>query len=237
MSTVVGLDARRPEAWITVRLEEGSLKAITHHETLDDVLEEAREAEAIAVDVPIGHDDREGSKRGGRRLADVRARELLGDAAERVYWTPPPSVFELDDHEQALERAREEGWPEPEEGMFAGRKRLLAVNRRALEDDRIVEVHPEVSYTALNEQLGGLGPLETYGRGPRATYERLELLAEVDLRPARSVGGVGRLSPRDVLEASVAAWSADRVARGEAQRFPKDPPEDPETGRPVAIQA
>lgn len=237
MATVLGLDARRPKAWVSVRLEEGSLRAITHQDTLDSALSEADDAEAIAVDVPLGHDDPDGSKQGGRRAADIAARERLGEAAERVFWTPPLDVFEAESYEEACRIADEEGWPRPEEPMFAGRKRLLEVNRRAREDDRLVEAHPEVSYAVLNEQLDGRGPLETYGRGPRATYERLNLLAEVDLRPARSLGGVGRLSPRDVLEASAAAWSADRVAQGLAETFPADPPEDPRTGRRVAIHA
>lgn len=235
MATVLGLDARRPRAWVAVRLEEGNLSSIASHDTLEQVLEAADEADVIAVDVPIGHDDREGDRRGGRRAADGAARDRLGEAAERVFWTPPLQVFEAESYEQAVETAKREGWPTPEQPMFAGRERLSAVNRAAEEDERIVEMHPEISYLAMNEAHGEGGVLDTYGRGSRATYERLDLLAEVGLRPARSLGGVGRMSPRDVLEASAAAWSADREARGEAGRLPEDPPEDPETGREVCI--
>lgn len=235
MTAVLGVDARRPEAWITVRLEDGSLAAISRYDTLDELLEAASDVAAIAVDVPIGHDDREGEN-GGRRAADEAAREALGEAAERVFWTPPLQVFEHDDHEAARRQAEAEGWPVPEKPMFAGRERLLAVNEAAGEDERIVEAHPAISYLALNEQVGEGGPLETYGRGPRATYERLQLLAEVGLRPARSLGGVGRMSPRDVLAASACAWTAHRVATGEAGQLPEDPPADPWTGREVAIR-
>lgn len=235
MATVLGIDARRPQAWVTVRLEEGALDAIGFHEDFDSVRSQLGGVEVAAVDVPLGHDDPWGEENGGRRQADVQARKALADAADRVFWTPPPDVFEVSSFEEACRLAREEAWPEPEEAMFAGRQRLATANGAAQEDERFVEVHPEVSYRALNEQVGNTGPLETYGRGPRATYERLELLAEVGLRPARSVGGVGRMSPRDVLEASIAAWSADRVARDEHGRLPRDPPQDPRTGRPVAI--
>jgi predicted RNase H-like nuclease len=234
VTTVLGVDARRPEAWIAVQLEDGSLASIRRHDTLEALLAEAGEAATVAVDVPIGHEDREGEA-GGRRACDRAARQALGDHAERVFWTPPLQVFDEEDHEQAVELAEDRGWPAPEKPMFAGRRRLQAVNEAALADDRIVEVHPAVSYRALNEAVGEGGPLETYGRGPRATYERLQLLAEVGMRPARSLGGVGRMSPRDVLEASIAAWSAHRVARGEHGTLPETPPDDPLTGREVCI--
>lgn len=234
VATVLGVDARRPDAWVTVELRDGSLASIARHDSLEQVLAEAEAAEVVAVDVPIGHDDRHGDD-GGRRAADRAARDALGEAAERVFWTPPPAVFDQPDHEAACELAEERGWPTPRKPMFAGRQRLQAVNEAATRDDGIVEIHPEISYTALNELHGDGGPLETYGRGPRATYERLQLLAEAGLRPTRSLGGVGRMSPRDVLEASIAAWSADRDARGEAGQLPEDPPTDPATGRPVRI--
>lgn len=235
MTTVLGVDARRPDAWVTVRLEEGRLAAISRFQTLDELLAEAGDAAVVAFDVPIGHDDRDGSRRGGRRAADVAARDALGEAGERVFWTPPLQVFEHDSYGQAAKQAEAEGWPVPEEPMFAGRRRLLAVNEAAGDDERIVEIHPETTYLALSEAHADGGPLATYGRGPRATYERLQLLAEVGLRPARSLGGVGRMSPRDVLEASAAAWSADRVARGDHGRLPEDPPSDLRTGREVCI--
>jgi predicted RNase H-like nuclease len=235
VAIVLGVDARRPEAWVGVELDDGSLASIARYDSLEELLGEAEHADVVAVDVPIGHDDPQGEARGGRRAADQAAREALGEAAERVFWTPPPAVFEAEDHEAAKRRAEAAGWPTPREPMFAGRSRLRAVNEAAEHDDRFVEVHPEISYMALHEAAGEGGPLSAYGRGPRATYERLQLLAEAGLRPTRSLGGVGRMSPRDVLEASIAAWSADRVARGEAGQLPGDPPEDPRTGRPVRI--
>jgi len=235
VTRVLGVDARQPDAWVAVELQDGSLAAIRRFDQLDELLASAGGADTIAVDVPIGHDDPEGNQRDGRRRADVAAREALGEAAERVFWTPPLGVFEADSYEPACQIAEEQGWPRPAEPMFAGRQRLLAVNEAAGDDHRIVEMHPEVSYLALNDARGEGGPLETYGRGARATYERLRLLAEVGLRPTRSLGGVGRMSPRDVLDASIAAWSAHRVAEGEAGRLPEVPDEDPQTGRPVAI--
>lgn len=237
MTTVLGVDARRPDAWVTVELSEGSLASIARHDSLEAVLASAEDAHTVAFDVPIGHEDRQGSQRDGRRGADVAARDSMGEAADRVFWTPPLQVFEHDSYASARRQAEEEGWPVPREPMFAGRARLQAVNEAAAHDDRIVEIHPEVSYLALNEEHGGTGPLATHGRGPRATYERLQLLAQAGLRPTRSLGGVGRMNPRDVLEATVAAWSAHRVANSQARRLPEDPPTDPRTGRRVCIHA
>jgi predicted RNase H-like nuclease len=234
--TVLGLDARNPRAWVTVRLEDGNLAAIENHPAMDPVLDKLDHVDAVGVNVPVGHDDPTGERRGGRRACDVEARELLGDKADRVYWTPPFEVFEADTYEKACEIADSHGWPEPAKGMYKGKERLFAINDAAIEARNIVEIHPAVSWTALNERHGGSGPLVTYGRGPQATYKRLQLLGEDGLRPARSLGGVGMLDPSRVLDASIAAWSADRIATKDAVTLPEDPPRDPSTGRRVAIR-
>jgi predicted RNase H-like nuclease len=59
--------------------------------------------------------------------------------------------------------------------------------------------------------------------------ERVGIVVPVDLGPAGRVAGVD-----DVLDAAVAAWSAQRIARGEARCLP-DPPERDAEGRSVAI--
>lgn len=231
MTRVAGLSGTRtPAGWVLVQLEDRALGAIRLQPDLGSALATADEAGVVAVDLPVGHDD----PKGGVRACDERAREFVGPRSGSVPKIPPPEVLEAHDLAAARDLAEARGWPVPDEALFALRERILAVNRA--DDDRLVEVHPEVSYVAIRDAIDDPGYLEHPPGDRRGRHERLELLYEVDLRPARSMGGVGRASPMDVLEATAAAWSAHRVAAGDAGTLPADPPPDPETGRPVAIR-
>jgi hypothetical protein len=66
-------------------------------------------------------------------------------------------------------------------------------------------------------------------------FEWLDLLRKEGLRPARSLGGVGRASPDDVLDATAVAWSAQRLAGGSGASLPVAPSKDPATGRAIGI--
>lgn len=82
------------------------------------------------------------------------------------------------------------------------------------------EVHPEVSFAVLS----GDEPMASSKRTWNRMQERLAALATAGvrlpdrLRPAGSVAGVD-----DVLDAAVVAWTARRIARGEAISFPSRP--------------
>lgn len=243
MTVVVGADgsgAPGPTGWVLVRLGDGQLRFAALVGSFKEVLAEVEEAgaEALAVDIPIGHDDPDGTARGGRRLADRAAKAFLGPRHASVFPVPPLSLFELDDHEAAAARAEQEGWIKPSRQVWNLGPRIREVHaavRDHAAGDRIFEAHPEVSFQALHHQLGGGGALDHGKRDPDGVHERLELLHRAGLRPRRALGGVGRASPDDVLDATVCAWTAARIAAGEAATLPEEPPTDPETGRPVAI--
>lgn len=230
VTAVAGVSGvRTPAGWVLVVLGEAGLDEIRLVPDLPSLLDEVEDAATVAVDLPLGHDDPEG----GVRAADRAAREHVA-WPESVWQVPPREVLEAADLASARKRAREQGWPEPAEDLFAVRDRVRAIND--VEDGRLVEFHPEVSYQALQAEVGSDQGLEHPPGDRRGRYERLRLLYEVDLRPARAFGGVGRASPMDVLEATVGAWTARRVEDGVAGTIPDDPPEDPDTGRPVAVR-
>jgi len=90
---------------------------------------------------------------------------------------------------------------------------------------RIFEVHPEVSFHALSVSLGGDGTL-----APKKTFtgamQRLRMLE------ASGVSGVSAIlegssalgaAEDDVLDAAVAAWTAQRKVSGNAQCHPAQP--------------
>jgi len=63
---------------------------------------------------------------------------------------------------------------------------------------------------------------------------RLELVRRHGVELHRTLEGIDKAGADDVLDAAAAAWSAWRVARGQARSLP-EPPETGPTGRPVAI--
>ncbi len=217
-----------------VELEDQRLVSLQQLGGLDEVLEAAAEAEIIAVDLAVGHDDPEGKRRGGRRACDVAAREVHGDNRPDLPLVPPPSLLALDDLEVAQEAAEDRGWVEPVAGLWRLKDRLSALDQVA-DDERLFEVRTELSFEAMQRSQGREGQLPTPPHAWKGLVARLKLLAEEGLRPARSVGGVGHLSPKEATGATAAAWTAHRIATGEAVSLLDTPPDDPRTGRPVTI--
>ena len=111
--------------------------------------------------------------------------------------------------------AKEQGWPGLAAQSFALKKQILAVQPLAAADERIWEVHPEVSFAAAHGHPL-VWPKSTWnGIGlRRAILEREGVVLPADLGP----GGAADIA--DVLDAAVAAWSARRIAVGESQSLP-----------------
>lgn len=275
VTTVLGVDGAkvgpRAKGWVVVQLDDGKLRqAELVRGAFDEVLDRAEDAGAavVAVDVPIGHDDPDGSLRDGRRLCDVEAKRFLGPRHASVFPVPPPKVLRQGDHEAARRLADEHGWIKPSAQLWNIRDRILDVEvhlqgrgrgqsqargnggsgerggrgepgERGDRGGRVLEVHPEVSFQVLLSETSTTGEqplhLEHSKKDPDGIYERLDLLHRAGLRPSRSIGGIGRASPDDILDATVCAWSAHRLAEGLGGSIPDAPPRDPRTGRPVAI--
>ncbi len=95
---------------------------------------------------------------------------------------------------------------------------------------QVVDVHPEVSFATL---AGRFLP------EPKTTWAgfdlRRRLLANAGIVLDGDLGLTGRrVSPDDVFDAAVAAWTAERVVRGVHVSLP-DPPELLADGRRAAI--
>jgi predicted RNase H-like nuclease len=87
---------------------------------------------------------------------------------------------------------------------------------------RVVEVHPEVSFAAMNgDKPLALPKKESAGRAARMAL--LDQAWGLDARAIVAKHRSGGVQPDDILDALVACWTAERVLRQLAQRFPKDP--------------
>jgi predicted RNase H-like nuclease len=218
----VGVDGY-PKGWVAVALVDGRFDAAATFATFEDVLAAYPDAAGIGVDIPIGLPER------GGRAADRCARELVGARRGSVFATPPRAALAARSHAEAVERCRAVGAPGVSAQAYALLGKIREVDRLVGPGDRVVEVHPEVSFRALAGQPLALAKT-TWG----GFALRRRLLAGAGVVLPDEIGPAGLAGPDDVLDAAAAAWSADRVARGLARTLP-EPPERDERGRPVAI--
>jgi predicted RNase H-like nuclease len=221
MPTVVGVDGYR-EGWVAVALQGGRYFAASVHPAFGDMLNQYPDVQVIAVDIPIG------LPQGEPREADVAARKFLRKAASSVFSCPPREVLECPTYGEASAMATRLTGKGITKQSFALGRRILEVDDLVQPGDKVIEVHPEVSFRALANR-----PLDRKKTWDGA-MQRRELLAQSGIDLPSSLGVAGIAPVDDVLDAAVAAWSAGRYARGEAESLPEDPPLD-HRGRRVAI--
>ena len=228
LNGILGVDACKT-GWVGVVLERGEASAY-FGPTIAELISIAEATKALAVvaiDIPIGLAD------AGRRQADVKAREAVGPRRSSVFMTPVRAAIQADDHVTAVRLSRQLTGDGISIQAFSLRTKILEVDAWVRKETRrVVEVHPEVSFARMAR-----APL----RDSKATWagveRRRELLAAEGIRLVGDLGHAGRVAGvDDVLDAAAAAWSARRVASGEAVSLPS-PPETYSDGWPCAIWA
>jgi predicted RNase H-like nuclease len=205
---VAGVDGTKG-GWVAIVLENGRFAGDYLLRPVETAFDELSGAEIIAIDIPIGF---------GPREADRAARSFLTGSAGVVFPTPPRDV---------LEAPFGPGLGFPKQAHSLG-PRILHVTELARRDARFREVHPEVSFRAMN----GGRPLGHRKKSAAGALRRLELLRAVGIE-LTALRDAGSAPLDDVLDAAAAAWSAQRILTGAAKSLP-DPPEEID-GYPVAI--
>ncbi len=233
MGIAVGLDGC-PTGWIAAVVDDGRLLAVEYRESAHSAIEAYPDAEAFAFDIPIG------LSRDGRRDADIAARAFLGTRANSVFWAPLHAVLGVDrgafsTHREAYAEARRVsmrasgGRHSISAQSFMLVPKIRDVDAIASADARVYEAHPEVSFAEI---AGGraLPSKKTWD----GLMQRRALLSAAGLAIPALVGEASRRGAADdIVDAVACAWTAARIARGEARSLP-DPPQHLE-GREVAI--
>jgi predicted RNase H-like nuclease len=221
---VVGVDGC-PGGWVAILLSEGVVAGAAFAARFSELLAAIPAGALVAVDIPIGLPKR------GWRKADAAARQFLRGQASSVFSTPPRPVVEAATYQEANRRCRELTGQGLSRQAFALAGKILDVDRsRAEVGARLYEVHPEVSFRAL-----ATTPLQAAKRTWVGHLQRRVLLERAGIVVPADLGSAGRMAGvDDVLDAAVAAWSAQRIAAGIARSLP-DPPERDTEGRAVAI--
>jgi predicted RNase H-like nuclease len=197
---VAGLDGTKG-GWVAIELNEGSFERDRLIQPIESDLGELAKAEVIAVDVPIGF--------GPDRRADTAARAFLRGNASTVFPTPSRDILEVPFGPGLGVSAQ----------SHALGPRIIHFTALARVDPRIREVHPEVSFRAMN----GGDPLRHRKRSAAGALKRVDLLIRHGIELVNLVD-CAAVPLDDVLDAAAAAWSANRIAHGQARSLP-DPPE------------
>ena len=210
--------------WVAVALEDGAFAGSWVVRSVADLHDDP--AVVIGVDTPLGHAGE------NRRQADVQAKKLLGPRQVCVFHAPAPAAL----LESSFERANAVNRAAISIGLMKQAWELKpwildATAAWSRTPNRIYEVHPEVSFSALNHHEA----VPVGKRKPEGEAVRRDLLVRAGVvvgDPPRQA--FIRAAPDDLLDAAVAAWSARRIANGEGVCVP-DPPQHDADGRAVAI--
>lgn len=201
---VAGVDGYR-KGWVAVSLDPSGDVQVSTHATFSEVL--SLRARVIAVDIPI---DPPGL---GARPTDAAARAFVGGSrASSVFPTPPRAALEARTFAEAAEIARTITGKGISQQAFALGRKILEVHALAEVDERVIEMHPEVSFC----ELAG-GQLLESKHTPEGLERRRALLAEAGIEPPGAFPGVPEA---DLLDAAVGAWTAARYSAGTAEPVP-----------------
>jgi predicted RNase H-like nuclease len=133
-----------------------------------------------------------------------------------VFPTPPLELLMCASPAEANELAKERDWPGISAQAFGLKKQILAIKEVATDDERVWEVHPEVSFAEANGQL----PLEWAKTNWNGAALRRYLLEFHGVSVPGNLGDAGVAGVPDVIDAAIAAWSAHRIATGLAESLP-----------------
>jgi predicted RNase H-like nuclease len=223
-----GVDGCR-RGWVAVTLEAGSSAATVRVDAALAALlapgPEGEIAEVVGIDMPLG------LLESGWREADRVARSLLGPRRSSVFAIPPREVWTEPGYAQANRRCREltgQGFSIQAWGL---RAKLLEANRyRETCGHPLYEVHPELAFGALAG-----APLQASKHTAAGRDLRRRLLAQAGIQIPSPVPPIPVSLEGDVLDAAAVAWSAARIAAGQAVIIPAEPQRDPQ-GREITIR-
>jgi predicted RNase H-like nuclease len=191
--------------------------------SLAELLAGAVPGQVVGIDMPLG------LVASGWRDADTEARRRLGPRRSSIFAIPPAAVWQQPDYRSALEVCRRltgKGFSVQAWGLRG--KLREASQYRVRGPQQLYEVHPELSFAILAG-----APLPEPKNRPAGQALRRAVLAGAGLIVPADPDW-GRVTV-DVLDAAVVAWTARRIATGQAVVLP-DPPQTGEDGLEIAIR-
>lgn len=210
MRPVLGVDGARG-GWVGVRWDGVELSCL-FEPTLPALVDAAGEVEVVAVDMPIV------LVPAGTRTAEDQVRRLLGPRRSSLFQSPCLGALDFADDDYTGANA----WSKATVGRGLSKQAWFLVPKirevRALAARRaLFEAMPELSFAAMDGGTPLAHPKTTWSGQAR----RRRLLADHGLALPDDPGAAGRVAPDDLLDAAAVAWTARRIALGEAARAPE----------------
>lgn len=210
---IAGVDGCRA-GWLCIVLNresgEASARISQDFASLLNGLEGTR---VIAIDIPVG------LKECGVRACDGAARKILGKPrSNSVFPAPVRAALRAESHHEASvlnRRACGKGLSIQSFGILPKIRQVDSVMTPELQRC-VFEVHPEVSFWALNNNHA-MKHSKHSGQGRK---ERINLLAPVYRNLESLLTGLNKKGANidDLLDAAVATWTAGRIAGGSQER-------------------
>lgn len=223
---VAGVDGCRG-GWVIAHLEAGRVVFEIVPE-FRAVLSATRDADMVAVDMPIGLPERVGL---GGRCPDAAARHVLGKRSSSVFSIPARAAVYGADYDAARAIALKHSDPPRSVAkqcycIFPKVREIDALLTPALQA-RVVETHPEVAFWAMNDETSLALPKRVKSKPfPEGLTLRRTLLAKAGVGLGDFAVQRGIVAEDDFIDAAACAVAARRVAQGVARRFPDDPRHD-----------
>ncbi len=207
---VAGIDGCRG-GWVCFKVDLASLSTSVELIDLPSILRNKPDDFAtLAVDIPIGLLD-------GARVCDKTARKLLGQPrGTSVFAAPCRASLSAKNHAAASATNHRITGRGLSKQSWAIAPKIKQVDDAITPKSQkwVFEVHPEVCFWAL----AGERPMAHGKKSKAGVEERLELLRavfpDIERHLQNRPANVGK---DDLLDAAVAAWTAQRIHKGEAQ--------------------
>jgi len=226
------------EGWVVVLLQPAT--ETVRVRTVDgvDALFDLPEAPVrLGVDMVIGCPDRAES---GGRDCDRAARQLLGHPRGTSVFSPPAyDALWADTYEKAQQRNRASGPEAPglsrQTFHLLPKMRALAEHITPSRQERIREVHPELTFYAMSGDTPVSASKHSEdGRATRA--DLLEAHGFPTVRAAIDDFADSVIGSDDVLDAHAACWTARRLHNGTARRCPPRDTSAPRNNRGLRME-
>jgi predicted RNase H-like nuclease len=229
LKTVIGVDGA-PGGWLAV-----IWGRTVHHQLFTNLHELFQlEAEIIAIDMPIGFPKQSG------RTVDKIARKILKGKASSIFSVPARAAIEPEYqtyHNACLVNLQNSNPPQ----KFSKQSFFIFPKMRELDhlmtpllQARVHEVHPELSFAAMNKGQAVLSKKsQSEGRQERITLLNASGFPWSQLPSSTYLKK--HVADNDIVDACACAWSARRILEGEAVTIP-DQPEKDERGLVMSIK-
>lgn len=226
-TTIAGVDGCGAK-WLAIAQEPGRRHFVAKVLATEELAAESWDL--IAIDIPIGLSER------GPREADLAARKFIRPRGSSVFPAPIRPALSAATWREGCDITYAVDGRRISQQTFAILSKIREIDRYLVSTslrDRLVEVHPEVSFAAWNE-----GPMPFPKRHPEGHQSRRELIARHfgpdAFDSVRSQVRGEKVAADDIADAFAALWSAHRIMIGAAGRLPV-PPQFDSLGLPMHI--